>query len=324
MSGALETFLSDSFCRLAPPGFAASKQADLFDETRAQRLGFHARLDVQLVGPRGLRIGVEFEISRADPVANQVKFLVAQQSGALGPDDVLVSMMSPHIVRGRRNLAGAFSRQLRASGVGAFLVSLLPQLEAREVRRLNHRAARELARLRPIAPPEVRRALAVALPQGERDHRIHFAGDVVDVIANIWTWKDAMDGAGADLWKRRRVQFFVHDPLSKLFAPAKFCAFVPARRPSGPRPPPTMTMEVYASLGERDPRFDGHRARRHLARRLAFVDVPLTGALAAEFENWWHRYRAALSLHTPVRVLLPPPWYGEVVMASERVVSHPR
>ena len=106
------------------------------------------------------------------------------------------------------------------------------------------------------------------------------------------------------------MQFFVADPASKLFAPSKFCAFVPAMLPGHPPPPATMTFEVYEALGERDPRFDGSVARKHLARRLAFRVVPLVGSGLEQAFGAWHEGLADhVALRNPVTLLLPPTWY---------------
>jgi hypothetical protein len=112
------------------------------------------------------------------------------------------------------------------------------------------------------------------------------------------------------LWRRRQVQFFVVDPATGLFAPTKFCAFLPALRLGGPTTPPTMTFRIYSSLGEQDSRFDGNVARRHLERRLAFNIVPLDDShFRGAFEAWHQQTNDQITLRKPVTLLLPPDWY---------------
>ena len=65
--------------------------------------------------------------ARPDPVANQVKFLVAADAGAVGPNDILLCMLSPDIRAGKRNLTAAFARHLRTLGLTALTLSLLPR-----------------------------------------------------------------------------------------------------------------------------------------------------------------------------------------------------
>jgi hypothetical protein len=48
---------------------------------------------------------VELEVSRADPVANHVKFATAHLVSPMPAGDAFVSMVSRHVVRGRSNLA---------------------------------------------------------------------------------------------------------------------------------------------------------------------------------------------------------------------------
>jgi hypothetical protein len=296
-------------------GWTCHGEAGLFSRRLAKRYGFKPAVDVLLEGPHGRRVAVEFEVSRADPVANQVKFLLAHQAGELGPEDVLVSMFSPAIARGRRCIAGVFARHLRGEGVAAFQVSLLPQLDPSDIQRLNQAVPEALgAELLPVKK-EIERVISVVEPKGEKEHRIHFAGDVTDVIANVWAWNDEIvDPAHGELWgNRRRIQFFVHDPVGGEFAPSKFCSFIPASKPGGPPLPPsgTMTIPIYASLGEKDPRFDGNRARNHLVDKLAFESFAVVGsALERTFERWSERHAARVGLREPVSILAPPPWFS--------------
>src|SRR5215213_7268299 len=77
---------------------------------------------------------------------------------------------------------------------------------------------------------------------------------------------------GLRRWGRHTVTYFVADPRSGLFAPSKFCAYVDVTASTQGA---AMTVARYLSLDEAEPRFDGHRARVHLTRHLAFVEQPL-------------------------------------------------
>jgi hypothetical protein len=307
MAGSLARHLVEGFGPLAPKGWRAHAEHPLFPRTFADRIGYAPDADLVLEAPSGERIVLELEISRADPVANQAKVLIAYAAGFLGPRDTFVSMLSPHLQRGRRNLAALFTRHLRAEGRNAFCVSLLPELQPAQVALLNQSAS--LPADLPVAR-ELKRALTIAKPLADLGHRIHFAGDASDVIASLWTWNDELAAEPSLSWERRRVQYFVHDPVSRTFAPAKFCAFLPVQRTPDTPAPPTMTHAVYTTLGEQDPRFDGHIARKHVTERLAFVEVKPTGALAEAFAAWRARLGPRVSVRGAVRVLVPPAWFA--------------
>jgi hypothetical protein len=164
--------------------------------------------------------------------------------------------------------------------------------------------------------PEIRRVFDVVEPRGEREHRIHFAGDVADVVRNIWRWNDEIaEPRWREAWGKRRTQFFVASARGEKrreiqFAPAKFSAFIPSMKLGGAPPPSGMTIEVYLTLGEEDPRFDGHRARTHLAKRLVFEAVPLAeSAAAVAFGRWLAAQREPIELREPVTILFPPSWF---------------
>jgi hypothetical protein len=219
-------------------------------------------------------------------------------------------MLSSHIDRGRRNLCAAFARQLRAHGLATFQAALLPSVAPDLIAQLNQRGtASELACL--DVAGEIDRVLSVAEERGEVvGHAIHFVGDVADVAANVWAWNAAMVGEQAAKWHRRRAQFFVFEPRQRDFAPAKFCAFVPlARSTDGST---TMTLDLYTSLGARDPRFDGHRAHEHLSRALGFARLGLATApreTREAFARWHERHGTAVPLQKDVQLLTPPSWY---------------
>ncbi len=310
MPGHLAAHLVERFVDSAPRGWVGTPEGPLFGDEQKRRHGFGGRIDLTLRHDvRGLSVAVELEVSRADPVTNQVKYWTARDVGARPPDEVLVSMFSPHVVRHRRNLSALFTRRLRRQGVPMFQVSLLPYLSPAEIKDLNHRSAASLDRVALPIAAELERILQVVHPRGDVSHRIHFAGDASDVVANLWEWNEGMSARPDPSWRHRRCQFFVHDPESGLFAPSKFCAFIPAPRKPGEAVPATMTLPLYAELGEQDPRFDGHRARKHLVKRLAFTEVPLERVVEERFDRWIQYFGDAISLRGKPRVLVPPPWY---------------
>ncbi len=143
-----------------------------------------------LSGPAGERIVLELEISRADPIANPAKFFLARHTGALSAAYGFAGMVSSHVDAGRRNQSALFVQALRTQGHEAFQVVLLPDLPPSRVRELNHLEPPLLAGLALPYRRELERVLSVLRPVGEREHRIHFAGDPADVLANLWSWND--------------------------------------------------------------------------------------------------------------------------------------
>jgi hypothetical protein len=67
-------------------------------------LGYSPRVDVLLESVNhSRRLWIEFEVSRADPVANHAKFAIAHLFEPQPKTDVFVSMLSSHVTRGRQN-----------------------------------------------------------------------------------------------------------------------------------------------------------------------------------------------------------------------------
>jgi hypothetical protein len=150
-------------------------------------LGYDPRADVVLSDPSSRsRIWIEFEVSRADPVANHAKFATAHLYCPQEPADHFVSMVSPDIDRGRRNLAAATIRLMRRVGLSAFQTTLLPLATPEEVRRLNHLPPEGL-QAEPIdVGVEIERLLAVVTPVGEWGRlAVHLVGDILDVLLNL-------------------------------------------------------------------------------------------------------------------------------------------
>ncbi|MEJ7594991.1 MAG: hypothetical protein WKF77_25985, partial [Planctomycetaceae bacterium] len=175
---------------------------------------------------------------------------------------------------------------------------------------------------------EIDRALAVARPCFDSDqHQIHFVGEPLDVACNVATWNREMQtDFGRQLWGRRRVRYFVFDPSTGEFAPSKFCAFLNATlgaTSDAETMALPMTMDLYVSLDESEPRFDGNRAQQHLTKKLRMVAVNLDESPANEslmvaedrrlsvlFYYWHAKHQVAIQLdrHGPI-ILRPPVWY---------------
>lgn len=314
-------FLQESFVRQCPPGWRALPEQPLVDRDGALRLGFEPRADVLLEQlESGRRVWVEFEVSRADPVANHAKFATARFLEEQGRDDTFVSMASSHIAPGRLALAAGAAMLMRGFGIPAFQTLLLPQAGAQDVRRLNQGPMEAVALFPGISPKkEIERVLAVSdanlVPGG---HRIHKADNPWAVAVNVRQWNaEVRQPRMAQLWRRRRVSYLAWDPISGLFAPSKFCAFVPtasaahaAQLPAvlGGRPA-GMTMPVYSVLGEGDPRFDGRIAWLHLQNALGYrklAEDELGPEMLEQLGRWAGAVEAWVQLLRPLYVLVPP------------------
>jgi hypothetical protein len=202
-------------------------------------------------------------------------------------------MISRHVDRGRRNLAANTVHLMRRVGMNAVQTVLFPDLIGSEVQRFNHMPPDELRASGPDVRPEVERVLAVTTPQGSvGNHRIYFAGEIVDALLNARAWNEGVrNPGGRALWGRRRVRYFVYVPYSQEFAPCKFCAFLPIRQTGasdGLTDFSRMTLEFYAELDEGEPRFDGNRAQTHLTRRLGMIprSPDQMPELADHFQRW--------------------------------------
>lgn len=316
--GQLAKYLQDQFVARAPPGWSGEAEARVLDTRFEEFLGYAPQADVRLVSNDGrFRLWIEFEVSRADPVANHAKFATAHLFQPQRQTDTFVSMMSSHVAKGRRNLAANTVLLMRRIGMRAFQTVLLPTCSPAEVKKLNT-AGQPRSTFDSInIDAEIDRALCVARPCLEStDHEIHFVGELLDVACNIAIWNREFDSVdGQKLWGRRRVTYFAFDPGSGQFAPAKFCAFLDAKQSSpadviGNVVP--MTMSLYVSLDESEARFDGNRAQRHLTDKLGMVPVRIgeDERISALFGCWHAKHGNAITLDVRGPVILKPPdWY---------------
>jgi hypothetical protein len=314
--GNLAGYLQERFRAEIPPGWSCESETRLLTRKLARIIGYAPRADVVLTQcATARRLWVEFEVSRADPVANHAKFATAHLFQPQVPGDMFVSMVSRHVDRGKRNLAANTIHLLRHIGMSAIQTVLFPALNGVEVKRFNHMSKDDLRKAGPDVRPEIERVFAVTTPQGEAgDHRIFLASEIVDVLLNAQAWnREVATTAGRALWgRRRRVQYFVAVPYSGEFAPCKFCAFLPLPAPqaqTGRSAPSRMTMELYAQLDETESRFDGNVAQRHLTKRLGMVartraEAPKT---AAEFDRWLATVADLIVVHSRGPIFILPP-----------------
>ncbi len=319
--GNLTRYLQDGFSRSCPHGWTTKAEVALLDTDLQSILGFSPRADVLLERGDGTqRIWVEFEISRADPVANHAKFAAAHMFQPGLSNDVFLSMVSTHVARGRRNLAATMTGVMRHFGIRAFQTVLLPSRSPGDVKMLNHLDAETLTRDGPPVEPEIERALSVCHETAVTpDLSIHFAGDTLDVLLNLARWNEDMEIPEIRTsWGTRRVRYFVHDPWSGLFAPSKFCAYVPVGGKAAPyRCSPSaarglMTVATYCAIDGLTPTFDGSRAWRHLAGQLGFCaeSFDTRPDLHERFRTWHTRFADVVVLRPEVPVVLSPPaWF---------------
>lgn len=136
--GSLTRFLQDRFAAACPAGWSCRPEVDVLDERWQRALGYSARADVVLTREDGeRRLWIEFEVSRADPVANHAKFATSHLFQPQPRTDTFIAMISSHVTRGRRNLAANTILLMRRIGMRAFQTMLLPRYSPDEIKRLN-------------------------------------------------------------------------------------------------------------------------------------------------------------------------------------------
>ncbi len=147
--------------------------------------------------------------------------------------DVFVSMISPHVSKGRRNLAASTIFLLRNIGMNAFQTILFPNIERKEIKRINHLDSEAIQQENLDIQAELDRVFIISeacLSLSSR--QIHFVGDILEVMLNIRSWNDDISTKqGQELWGKRTITYFVYDPRFKQFAPTKFCAYTVINSP---------------------------------------------------------------------------------------------
>jgi hypothetical protein len=305
----LTAFLQKKFKENCPKDWFSYSEVELLPPELSQMLGYSPRVDVLLENRiLSRRYWIEFEISRADPVANHVKFATGHLFSPQSPNEIFVSMMSSHITRGRHNLAANTIFLMRRIGMSAFQTMLFPQLSPKDVKRLNHTSSiDELDKLN--ISDEIDRIFNVTVQiNSMSQHKIFFTSNYAEVMLNLRTWNQEIESEhGKELWGKRTVTYFVFDPASEKFAPAKFCAFLPvdANRIG-------MDLSLYTELSENETRFDGTIARKHLVNSLGMIekrphDVPRISSI---FQRWFQNHLQRINLHPKgYSFILPPEWY---------------
>jgi hypothetical protein len=314
--GNLTVYLQSVFASICPPDWQVRPEVAVLPPEIVAVLGYAPRADVLLERRDGSRrLWIEFEISRADPVANHAKFATAQLFQPLPTTDSFVAMVSPHVDRGRRNLAAATIGVMRRLGMDAFQTVLFPNYEPATIKWLNHLDLASLPAEGLTIRTELDRALLVAEPALRTDgHRIHFVGDVLDVLLNVRQWNAELatpDGQRA--WGRRTVRYFVADPRTQRFAPAKFCAYLVLRdRQISDLQAAMMTIATYVTLDGVDSRFDGHRAQTHLTKNLAMRphELSMLPTLQSAWSTWLTDQQDWITVHPAgPTILLAPTWF---------------
>ena len=316
--GSLTGFLQERFAAACPTGWTCTHEVDVLDAEWQRVLGYSARADVLLTRDDGRkRLWIEFEVSRANPVANHAKFATSHLFQPQPSTDTFVAMVSSHVTRGRRNLAANTILLMRRVGMRAFQTMLLPTISPSDIKRLNHLPIAELMTQAIDTNAEIVRAMLISSAiSTSSDYELHYAGDLLDVFSNVQRWNDDVAAAlGQELWGKRTIKYFVFDAATSNFAPSKFCAYINARAQevtSFLANHQLMSMSLYTSLDESETKFDGNLAQIHLQRQLnmQLTTPEESPAIAESFTAW----QATLVNHIRVHAsgplfLVAPSWF---------------
>lgn len=188
--GNLAKFLQSEFIRLCPDGWKCDTEQRLLPATFDAQMGYSSRVDVLLQRDDGTRrLWIEFEVSRADPVANHAKFSVAHLFQKQLEHDAFVSMISPRVEYGRTNLAGNMVTLMRTIGMQAFQTLLVPYVTVQQINTLNTLTVEALTTHPEVdTQRELDRVFAVIEPAFTTEQqRIHFVSNLLEVALNVRT-----------------------------------------------------------------------------------------------------------------------------------------
>ena len=295
-----------------PVGWTAMREVGVISAGEARMLGYQPKADLMFQNTSTRqRVWIELEVSRADPAANHMKFGSAHLLNPLPTSDAFVSLVSRHIATGRSNLAAHATWLLRANGLRAFQMPLLPELDALTIKRLNQGEVS----LDKLPTPDLGEILLATEPDGSSDGSgIYRVTNRLEVILNIHQWnKDMAEADSRAAWGRRRVLYFVHDSSSNLFAPSKFAAYtrIP-KMPSSDEPlpyNPAMTIRAYSKVPHETPIFDGRKAWQ----RISSLGFEVTQArdcpprVQGHFRSWLAIHKDTLhSSYDEAEILIEP------------------
>lgn len=317
----LTRYLQEEFPKYISPEWTCKNERKFLSENLEKYLGYSPRADILLERTDlSRRIWVEFEISRADPVANHAKFATAHLFQPQGDRDTFVSMASSHIATGRRNLAENTILLMRHIGMDAFHLILFPMYSANEIRDLNRSPIERVRQCQIHVELEIARIINVVDPvfSDGLSNRIHFVGDLTEVRRNVNRWnQDIRLRACKEVWGKRTITYFVYDSKTSSFAPSKFCAYMPVLSRKSELQPisfakPEMSIEIYQGIERNEKIFDGKKARDHLNRCLCMnYKVPLEDTqITSEFESWLTQNADTIRVHPngPIFLIFPQ-WF---------------
>lgn len=156
-------------------------EADVFPASLCEEIGYSPAADLLVEYPWDgidVRIWIELEVSRADPVANPAKFLVAFSERSPRSGEVFVFAISHAIQKGRAALCRRFVEMMRKRGFPVFTEEYLPSATEHLIRRLNVRGREEFEVLLANEPDMVSRALKEDLRGlARRAHRYATTGE---------------------------------------------------------------------------------------------------------------------------------------------------
>jgi hypothetical protein len=292
----LAKLLQEKIQSIQPWGMRVFQERKLLSSELERTLGFSPRVDVVLEHEESsIRYWIEFEISRADPVANHTKFATSYLFHPAIGNDVFISMVSNHVTRGRKNLGASAISLMRCLGLRAFQTTLFPQSPGKKIKELNHLPWEELKKADIDIQAELDRIITITSSLGSHGSQdIHLAANAFDVYLNVHNWnRNIQDIWCQELWKRRTITYFVYNPWTQDFAPSKFCAYtvLPYMNTKDSfqynfTVDISMTIPAYIAIDKKQVIFDGYKARKHLVNNLGFTLKEPDDKIFNDFQLW--------------------------------------
>jgi len=309
--GNLAKILQEEIERIQPWGMNVRTEFKLLSTELERTLGFSPRVDLLLEKEdRSRRYWIEFEISRADPVANHTKFATSCLFQPFSPNNLFISMTSNHVARGRSNLGASTIALMRHTGIMAFQTTLLPQFEAKEIKRLNHMPLEQIRNIKLEVETEINRIALISESLANlKGNRIHFTANPFEVYLNLRNWNiDINKERCQEIWKKRTIKYFVFNPWTKQFAPSKFCAYTiipeitknPNQYKKNTLENFSMTIPLYSEIDQNISIFDGQKARLHITKNLGFslMHANEDEKITTYFNKWMKSLEKILNVST--------------------------